>query len=465
MTPKYMYNKYSSLCQYALLSDDNKINNIISSTFFDNIQTSDFITKSLKILKNTENIHLPKIVGQYELYKIHDFDDYPLFYILFSKLYESGVLNKLYQEIPHDFTFDNFILWYRNNQYKLNIYQIMEELEKLKYNDPELIELYSLVFNTQGPRSKLHKLLYDNVFVSIDIHKHAETSDIKNIEYIFENGTQLTLYNVDSENTPNIQLLSHIIAFMDKLAEEVFKTDVVTKPKITIFSGLQKKILTTIDNILCPDNVNSGSTMRGDTIMIWRFEEVYKVLIHELVHFYGIDFYIGDIGYDKLENYISNNFCLSGFDRPNEAYTETLAVLLHTLFISVYMKENYSLLLRKELIHSCIQVNKILDFFNFKTIDDMYKKNSSTCDAEIDQRTSVFSYYILKTSLLFDVNKIFQFSKLLPTKNNISEFLTLISKSIKNPIFISTIKNIKEITNLEDEYIKTNLRMTCLQIN
>jgi hypothetical protein len=305
------------------------------------------------------------------------------------------------------------------------------------------------------------------MFVSLDVQHHAETSDMKNMNYTFKNGTKLSLYIVDNKYYPDINLINHILLFMDKIAHEYFNTEVKTKPNITIFLGLQKKLLPIVqDKLLAPDNINSGSTIFGDSITIWRYEEVYKVLIHELVHFYGIDFYIDDNNYDKLQNYVKNNYCIHGFDMPNESFTETLAVLIHTMFISEYMNEKFENLLWKEFIHNFIQINKILNFYNISSFDEINNKNN--CKNNINQRTSVFSYYIVKTSLLNNINNYLTFLSNLPSKNNIHKFIDLVDESLNDENFVDYISNINKVVNGDDNnknnYLKTNMRMTCLQI-
>ena len=65
--------------------------------------------------------------------------------------------------------------------------------------------------------------------------------------------------------------------------------------------------------------------------MIWRKEEFYKVLIHELTHYFGVDFYITDNIYKKLEKHFGELINILGVDRINESYTETIALTIHSI--------------------------------------------------------------------------------------------------------------------------------------
>ena len=81
----------------------------------------------------------------------------------------------------------------------------------------------------------------------------------------------------------NIDNIFHIIKFMSKIAN----VNIITK--INILCSNFKKDMRGDGKILTPINVNSGSTLRKQYINLWRHEELEKVLIHELIHYYNID--------------------------------------------------------------------------------------------------------------------------------------------------------------------------------
>ena len=55
------------------------------------------------------------------------------------------------------------------------------------------------------------------------------------------------------------------------------------------------------------------------------------------------------------------------------------------------------------------QVSKILDFFGFKDINDFVKPYSENPKMKFQQSTSVFSYFFIKTALLFNLEEFIQF--------------------------------------------------------
>jgi hypothetical protein len=84
-----------------------------------------------------------------------------------------------------------------------------------------------------------------------------------------------------------------------------------------------------------PEHVNGGISFMGrydrPCALVYREEDAHKVLIHELVHCFGVDATLNDPASDaKLaERYgVRSQGMNLGL---NEAYTETLACFLHTL--------------------------------------------------------------------------------------------------------------------------------------
>lgn len=145
--------------------------------------------------------------------------------------------------------------------------------------------------------------------------------------------------------------------------------------------------------IFCPDNTNSGASLKEEYIFIWRKEEFYKVLIHELIHYFDIDFYVNDEIYKKLDKYSKNVIDVNGIDRINESYTEALAIIIHSVAYSVLKNMEYNEIIANEILYSRFQAAKIL---SFSGCNDYV----NTLGVKIYQVTSVWSYYIVKSMML-----------------------------------------------------------------
>merc|ERR1712227_159147 len=158
-----------------------------------------------------------------------------------------------------------------------------------------------------------------------------------------------------------------------------------------------------INNFLDSDNINSGMTLPGYYIILFRKEEIIKVLFHELIHYLDLD--MRNDQNDLLILYEKINL-KADMINPNEAYTEVLALLF--LNIWEYHYENKKInnfincKLNIELYWSFIQITKILKFFKYESFDDLFTKNNM-----FYQKTNVLSYFFLKTVFLLNINDIF----------------------------------------------------------
>lgn len=165
--------------------------------------------------------------------------------------------------------------------------------------------------------------------------------------------------------------------------------------------------------IIGSDNVNSGSceiyNYKNGDIYIWRREEVRKVLIHELLHSLKIDYEISNSGH--LDNKIKNDFNVNRDININEAYAESLATIINCMIIAIEKKKDYKYfkkLIEKEVNYSEGQVNRLLEFNGFNNLTELKRKK---IDNKIfKQNSSIFSYYIMKTAL---INNLDEYNKFL----------------------------------------------------
>jgi hypothetical protein len=397
--------------------------------------------------------------SSYKVRKIHATNQYPLMFIFMCKLYESGVLYQIFgmQDVPIC-DFQQFVEWYRLNHTFINLNNVhnVMKLDNNNYKHTELRHIYSLMYNTSEVRTELHELLYSNNFVSIDIQHHAESVDMT--KQIYHSGEfKLVIYypNVGKKMF-DIDKIMHIIRFMKVLA----KSDKV--PIICIFAGLQRKKFGR-GSVLCPDNINSGSSIRGNCISIWRTEEIYKVLIHELIHFHCLDFHQHSDNFDTLEKFLTDTYNIKGTDCPNESYTEALAVIIHSVFVSFYESIPFQEVLKYEITFTLLQVGKILRYFGIRSASELGFKH-------IRQNTSVFSYFIVKGSLLVSLPAILDFVRhdvsQLSIENKVLPFMELVTNCM-NPEYFElidrTINHIDQYVNSNGDasFIMTTLRMTC----
>jgi hypothetical protein len=139
-----------------------------------------------------------------------------------------------------------------------------------------------------------------------------------------------------------------------------------------------------------PIHINSGFS--SSHIVIWRRQEILKVAIHELLHLYSIDlsdeyFKNHDIFKIFENNNTPTNNTISE-PRWNEGITEALATIIHlSIMRHLYQTDSANLYLMLDLERSHAKLIASL----------IYNKY---LPSESKESTSVFSYFVVKTLLL-----------------------------------------------------------------
>ena len=282
-------------------------------------------------------------------------------------------------------------------EYTRNI-KYSRDIANLVFMSPNIIK------KVQNSRFNIYK--YSNIFNAIIIDLEIyEPIDIDN------NDNNDNNYITESEFIKNIVLRIYKLCHLSHEPK-------LKQLDITIFLLDDKKQLPTTNNTTIGiDEVNSGcSIVNGinNKIYIWRLEEVYKVLIHELIHSLDLDPIQDDNQYDILFK-SQFSYC---FDSLNlfEAYVEFWATILNLLFLMSEHEFDLNLLpvlVEKEIEFSFKQTAHILKFYNIHHFDDLYHfddfddlHQASKCKF-VDTETSVFMYYFGKLLLLCRCENVF----------------------------------------------------------
>lgn len=148
-----------------------------------------------------------------------------------------------------------------------------------------------------------------------------------------------------------------------------------------------------------PIRINSGYTEfpesgRKRRIVIYRREELLKVLTHEMIHALGLDGNQNDTGHSRR---LTDRFCLcdrsdTTMTRPEEAYTDAWAIIINAHLRGTPIQE--------EQIHCVTQCASLLVWFGFHSVEDFERATSPTGSGCVPQTTSLLSYYVLKSALL-----------------------------------------------------------------
>ena len=256
-------------------------------------------------------------------------------------------------------------------------------------------------------------------------------------------------------------------------------------------------------DILSENNINTGFTRTcqpNSEIVIYRKEEWFKVLIHETMHNFGLDF--SDMDNIKCNAKILSLFPVKSEVNLYEAYTEFWARIMNVIFCSysnARQKHNMNELLTNaefflnfERIYAFYQMVKILDFMDIEYLHLIAKTThaDSIRRTLYKEKTNVLSYYII-TLILIDSYEDFlmwckvnndtflQFKK---TEINQNRFCRFIEQRYKSEDLLYSIdctgdllskmkkteinkKKTKGKSTKYIEFLLNNLRMTLCELN
>jgi len=187
-----------------------------------------------------------------------------------------------------------------------------------------------------------------------------------------------------------------------------------------------------------PEGINSGSTDRV-SILIWRKEDILKVLIHEMIHLLGFD--AVEDGKGIVDHY--NDRYDLGNKKLNifEAYTEVWALLIHCYYIATITHSS---------VRSGISLEEL--FFDYILIEKCWCNELGgriltlfRSGEDVDAHTNTMSYYVIKTEILNDLKGFM----------NLCRDPALSLKMDDNDRFLSYLKNLKKIE--EVKMLKTKI--------
>jgi hypothetical protein len=267
----------------------------------------------------------------------------------------------------------------------------------------------------------------------------------------------------------NLHLICHIFQIIELMKYLFGHYDF--DQNIVFFELPNLKSFPLENDFLTAKEINSGVTFvnlkyqehkKGCNILLFRKEEVLKVLIHELVHAH-----LGDIDFIEWKNQdkFSKIFCSSYDVFLNEAYTEWIACLLNIIYINIIcgmQKKEIINMYLNECIYSIYICKKILFFYDIESFSQLIRKKNCRCKKLFPQKTNVISYYFLKTILLlmyhsFDFSKEMKNNKIKINNKTVDRIFEIIKKNI------SVIDNVKTNFNFKKES-KSSLRLCLYEI-
>ena len=380
---------------------------------------------------------------------------------------------------------NKIIKFINSNDFNYNFKITAKSLKILKFYYEKLTKYYSIFKNnTNLVSNDVYKLSDEQIYQSLNNNIFAR--DLLKKEFVF-NFCQYNLTFVNSFDNCKVSvkldcenLNQELLLLVSKIVSVCLTLNYLTNNKTFLKLNLcflkSKRELPSKFKVLGPAEINGGSTYRNSgEIDCWREQELFKVIIHEMIHSLN-----NDISYISSENIngFFKSFCIGNSTLiPNEAFTEIQARLFNIFIIHFEMYVRFNQISLHQLIEyeqkfSCIQSAKLLNFYGFKNLDGFFKNNG--CNKVYNQETSIFSYVLITSALLNNLNIFLSYihkNDLYLNKNdkvyNTVDIVKLFIQSIKKLSFKKNINliinNIKKIN--KNKFIKSTFRMTSLEIN
>jgi hypothetical protein len=318
------------------------------------------------------------------------------------------------------------------------------------------------------------------------------------LNYTYQN-TYIVLEFVCSKKTTKktLQKIYHILNFIIYYCSILHNGNALNELNIKlVLSPFKKNTLKRVipNGALSTYNINNGMTsyynINKASILIYRSEELIKVLIHEIIHAYKID---SAFNGKSLEDNINNLFKLSNDVNTNESFTETYACILNVCLASCMFYDSSALevkgkhmllydifieLFKIEITHISRVAVRALEhehvFLKGRTLK--FERGIKRED------THITSYYFLKCINLVNMEKFLEYlirnnytignlrdyiaflETLLLQKHNFQNSICKIKTyNNKSLIIHSNLKNIKLIKNaIEIADDTMSLRMSCI---
>jgi hypothetical protein len=239
------------------------------------------------------------------------------------------------------------------------------------------------------------------------------------------------------------------------------------------FTDLKKTLPTEAASAIKQEHANTAFTYScksSNEINVFRYEEWFKVLIHESFHSLGMDF--------SQFNRIATNECILKLFNVNsdvrlyETYCEVWAELLNAMFITYFYdkRENLNRFIYLETIFSGFQCCKVLKSFGLN-YEKMYNKTKETKD-KYTEETHVLSYYVLKPVCLFYVNdflewcrehngeKVLCFGRGGGLEKNLADYCEFFEKRYSTKEYLSFMRGFSDLENPTRNFETGTLRMT-----
>jgi hypothetical protein len=440
------YNKLTNSKLYSKLSkffDYNNINNIrISDILIHKIDIEDkfnillelelYINREIKLLESKNNIYTN--YSNIQNISISIVPDYIFKYYKELKKILTGIndnLDNKSKRYPSNRLLSKLREYLDINEYsntlKQQFFAYLKNTGKIDSGSSLLLNPYTSILN-------LHYIYLDTeYYITYKSEMHYKdiyyTIELKDIILYGPSNNKLIKCLINNTNK------SYVFTYLKDISSRVFMfkylLNTVEKPEnIQIYlTNYNKEFMTNISldkesiNKFTSSEINTGVT-NGRQIIITREEESMKTLIHELIHFYNMDFrHIPEF----IKEWVFGNFNLESYSSGEmnndiyifESYTEFIASIIH-IISRVYNNNDKQLILLKnsgkikvflkilkeQITYTFNKCCQILAVSKCDSFDKIRNTSSSDKMCTLLEDTNVFCYYYLKLCMYLNLGEV-----------------------------------------------------------
>jgi hypothetical protein len=388
----------------------------------------------------------------------------------------------------------------KNNKIMREFYHLLNKYE-INMNNVQNINIKNLTINNDNKQGIINNFSFlrdSNIFLSDKIQNIIRTSIKSLYTFNIQIGQILFTTNIFVLNGSNnieemkikiIRLLFFISNFITNRKLRTLKINIV-------LTNFKKELPRNPNEILDSYHINTGVTWackRDGEIVIYREEEWFKVLIHELFHSLCFDF--SNLNINKLiKDKITKMFFIKNSTFSiTETYCEFWANIINSILMAYSTSEDFNeFLIQFEMFNtfekyfSIFQCIKVLHHMNLSydiliSRSNIHKKLSIQ---NYKERTNVLGYFIIKMIWLFYTNEMLSFFSnqheynIINSNKNYHYLTLLINKTTKLYNKNDLLKEIIKYSNIFNQLttgmpmilstqvqLMRSLRMTIIEIN
>lgn len=264
--------------------------------------------------------------------------------------------------------------------------------------EPKNIHVANGILNVQTISEPIRNHLIDTTQYGYNVYTHRNNT--------------VTVPTYFKINIKVIQrILSRVLA-MRRIYKYFSRDNVVN---ILYFPTDFKKTFPTQQDPLSAHHINNGVTMVGQVTVIFRKEDMPKVLLHELIHYFDLDKTF--VKYNIRPDFYFMYQKSKGDLLINEVMTETLAFIWHIVFTSIDRNCEPADLYKQEVDFGITQSAKLFKYYGFDSVDVFDRSccqstkpilitNCQRCPVLEVLTPAVVEYYFLRSAMLFNLERV-----------------------------------------------------------